>query len=159
MKPILEARWTNLRRYYKLFIFPAIIVIIAGFFSGFSEQSLTQTAKDLLEQRTKILQQAYYGQIERDQAEKYLSKIEMYPLLSEDIGNLKAMEDTDQDKVTSMEFLDVKQDDKLFLYVSLHVKIRWHMSGSGTDYISDNEYLVILKSTKDGYKLTRFTPE
>ncbi len=148
-----------MRRYYKLFLFPAIIIIIAGFFSGFSEQSLTQTAKNLLEQRTKILQQAYYGQIERDQAEKYLNKIEMYPLLSEDIGNLKAMEDTDPDKVTSMEFLDIKQDDKLFLYVSMHVKIRWHMSGSGTDYISDNDYLVILKSTKDGYKLTRFDPE
>ena len=148
-----------MRRYYKLFLFPAIIIIIAGFFSGFSEQSLTETAKSLLEQRTQILQQAYYGQIDRDQAEKYLGKIESYPLLSEDIGNLKDMEDTDQDKVTSMEFLDFKQDDKLFLYVSLHTRIRWHMSGSGTDYISDNEYLVILKSTKDGYRLTRFSPE
>lgn len=148
-----------MRRYYKLFMVPAIIIIIAGFFSGFSEQSLTQTAKNLLEQRTQILQQAYYGQIDRDQAEKYLNKIEIYPLLSEDIGNLKDMEGTDQDKVTSMEFLDIKQDEKLFLYVSLHVKIRWHMSGAGEGYISDNDYLVILKSTKDGYKLTRFDPE
>ena len=148
-----------MRRYYKLFLFPAIIIIIAGFFSGFSEQSLTETAKNLLEQRTQILQQAYYGQIDRDKAEKYLGKIESYPLLSEDIGNLKDMTDTDQDKVTSMEFLDFKQDDKLFLYVSLHTKIRWHMRGSGADYISDNEYLVILKSTKDGYRLTRFSPE
>lgn len=148
-----------MKRYRKLFLFPAIIIIIAGFFSGFSEQSLTHTARNLLEQRTQILQQAYYGQIERDQAERYLGKIESYPLLSEDIGNLKELEGTDPDKVTSMEFLDIKQDDKLFLYVSLHTKIRWHMSGGGTDYISDNEYLVILKSTKDGYKLTRFEPE
>jgi uncharacterized protein YfbU (UPF0304 family) len=148
-----------LKRYHKLFLFPAIIIIIAGFFSGFSEQSLTQTAKSLLEQRTQILQQAFYGQIDREQAEKYLSKIEIYPLLSEDIGNLKDMEDTDQDRVTSMEFLEVTQDEKLFLYVSLHVKIRWHMCGSGEDYINDNEYLVILKSAKDGYKLTRFDPE
>jgi hypothetical protein len=148
-----------LRRHYKLLLFPAIIIIIAGFFSGYSEQSLTETAKNLLEQRTQILQQAYYGQIDRNQAEKYLKKIESYPLLSEDVGNLKDTQDTDQDRVTSMEFLTISQDDKLFLYVSLHAEIRWHMSGSGTDYISDNEYLVILKSTKDGYKLTRFSPE
>lgn len=148
-----------MRRHYKLLLIPAIIIIIAGFFSGFSEPSLTGTAKDLLEQRTQILQQAYYGRIEREQAEKYLGKIESYPLLSEDVGNLKDIRDTDQDKVTSMEFLDIKQDDKLFLYVSLHAKIRWHMCGSGGDYISENEYLVILKSTRDGYKLTRFSPE
>lgn len=148
-----------MRGYRKLFIFPAIIIIIAGFFSGFSGQTLTQTAKNLLEQRTQILQKAYYNQIDRKQAERYLSKIEDYPLLSEDIGNLKGMEETDQDRVTSMEFLDIKQDDKLFLFVSLHVKIRWHMNGSGTGYISDNDYLVVLKSTRDGYKLTRFEPE
>lgn len=140
----------------KLLIFPAIIIIIAGFFSGFSEQSFSQTAEILLKERTDVLQLAYYGRLEQDEAEKYLNRIETYPLLSEDIGNLRDIQPTDMDRVRSMEFIDIRQESKMFPYVSLSVKIRWHMSGPNENYISENEYSVILKSTKDGYKLANF---
>jgi hypothetical protein len=152
----MRARWTNLKKYYRLFVLPAIIIIIAGFFSGFSEQSCSQTAENLLKERTKILQDAYYGKIEMDLAEKYLGRIETYPLLSEDIGKLRVAEPTELDIVKSMEFIEIEQESKLFHYVSLNVKIRWYMSGLASDYISDNEYSVILKSTGGGYRLAEF---
>lgn len=148
-----------MKKYYKLFILPAIIIIIAGFFSGFSEQSCDQIAENLLEERTDILQNAYYGKLEANQAEKNLSQIETYPLLSEDIGNLRALDATDVDMVKSMEFIEIEQESKMLHYVSLSMKIRWHMRGSGSDYISSNEYSVILKSTKSGYKLAEFNPK
>ncbi len=148
-----------MKKYYKIFIFPAIIIIIAGFFSGFRDQSCSQIAENLLKERTKILQQAYYGRIEMDQAEKYLSRIETYPLLSEDIGNLRESNSTDLDMVQSMDFIDVNQESKSFHYVTLNMKIRWHMSGIESDYISDNQYLVILNSTSSGYKLSEFNPK
>ncbi len=148
-----------MKKYDRLFILPAIIIIIAGFFSGFSEQSCDQIAENLLEERTSILQKAYYGKLELDQAEKYLGQIETYPLLSEDIGNLRALDATDVDMVKSMEFIEIKQESKLLHYVSLSMKIRWHMSGEGSDYISSNEYSVILKSWKGGYKLAEFNPK
>lgn len=148
-----------MKKYRKLFIFPAIVIIIAGFFSGFSQQSFSQMAEILLKERTNVLQMAYYGRLEADQAEKYLGRIETYPLLSEDIGNLRDAQPTEIDKVKLMEFFEIKQESKLFPYVSLSVKIRWHMSGLDADYISDNEYCVVLKSTKDGYKLAGFDPK
>lgn len=148
-----------MKKYERLFILPAIIIIIAGFFSGFSEQSCDEIAENLLEERTNILQNAYYGILEVDQAEKYLSQIETYPLLSEDIGNLRALDATDVDMVKSMEFIETKQESKLLHYVSLSMKIRWHMSGAGSDYVSSNEYSVILKSLKGGYKLAEFNPK
>lgn len=149
----------NLRKYYKLYILPAIIVIIAGFFSGFSGQSYSQIAENLLRERTDLLQNAYYGGISMDQAEKNLGQIETYPLLSEDVGYLRDMGATDLDRVKSMEFIEITQESKLFPYVSLTVTIRWHMNGAGEDYISTNEYFVILKSINNGYVLTEFNPK
>lgn len=148
-----------MRKYYKLYIFPAIIVIIAGFFSGFSGQSYSQIAENLLRERTDLLQQAYFGGIPMDQAEKNLGRIETYPLLSEDVGPLRDLPATDLDRVKSMEFIEVRQESKLFPYVSFTVTIRWHMSGAEADYISTNSYSVILKSINNRYLLAEFDPK
>jgi len=153
----MRARWTSMKKDCRRFILPAIIIIIAGFFSGFGERSYGQIAEELLKERTKILQHAYYGGIEPERAEKYLSRIETYPLLSEDIENLRDMEATDLDLVKSMDFLEVKQEQKLFHYVSLRMKIRWHMSGAGADYVSENEYSVILQTAGNESRLAEFT--
>jgi hypothetical protein len=91
-----------LKKYYKLLIFPALIVIIAGIFSGFSEQSCTKIAESLLEERTRILQMAYYDRIKLDEVEEMLKQIETYPLLSEDIAYLRAAEPTELDIVKSI---------------------------------------------------------
>jgi len=148
-----------LKKYYKLYIFPAVIIIIAGFFSGFSEQSCCQIAEGLLKERTKILQEAYDGKIKEDQAEILLVRIETYPLLSEDIGYFREFEDTEIDTVRSMDFIEIRQESKMLHFVSLYVKIRWHMRGLDSEYVSDNEYSVILKETKGGYRLSEFNPK
>jgi hypothetical protein len=148
-----------LKQYDKLLIFPAIIIIIAGVFSGFSNQSYDQIAEDLLRERTEILQNAYYGKIDRNKAEAALSKIETYPLLTEDVSNLKDYDATQLDIVKSMDFLVMNQETKMFDYISFHTKIRWYMSGLSADYVSENEYSIILKSTSEGYKLSEFNPK
>lgn len=151
-----RARWTNLKKYYKLYILPAIVVIIAGFFSGFSDQTYGRIAENLLRNRTDLLQDAYYGGMPAEQAEKKLSLIETYPLLSEDVGYLRSLKATDLDRVEHMEIIDIRQESKLFPYVSLTVTIRWHMSGAEGRYISENEYFVVLKSVNDKYLLAEF---
>lgn len=148
-----------MRKYYKLYIVPAIIIIIAGFFSGFSEQSYEQIAENLLKERTQILQAAYSGKLEIKQAESRLSQIETYPLLSEDVGNLRDLDATELDVVKSMEFIETIQEKKMLQYVSLSVTIRWYMSGLESDYVSDYDYSVILKTTRDGYVLSEFNPK
>lgn len=145
-----------MKKYYKLYILPAIIVIIAGFFSGFSEQTYGRIAENLLKNRTDLLQSAFYGSMPADQVEKKLALIETYPLLSEDVGCLRNLDATDLDRVELMEIIDIRQESKLFPYVSLTVTIRWHMSGAGSHYISDNEYSVVLKSVKNKYLLAEF---
>lgn len=145
-----------MKKYYKILIFPAILIIIAGIFSGFSEQSHNKIVENLLKERTSILQSAYYGKIEINKAEAYLSKIETYPLLTEDIQSLRNADPTQIDIVKSMEFISITQTVKMFDYISFHIVIRWHMSGLSDDYISNNEYSVVIKSTSNGYKLSEF---
>ncbi len=147
-----------MKKYYKLLSLPAIIVIIAGISSGFSEQSCAKIAETLIQERTEVLQDAYYGRIDIDEAERSLGKIETYPLLSEDIGYLRNAEASQIDIVKYMEFIETEQEKKLFEYVSLNTHIRWHMSDLSVDYVSDNKYSVVLKSTKTGYRLSEFNP-
>ena len=145
-----------MKRYYKIFIVPAILVIIAGIFSGFSRQSYEEIATDLLKERTHILQKAYYGSIELEKAEGYLRDIETYPLLSEDIQGLRTADATSLDIVNSMEFIEIDNTMKMFDYISFCTEIRWYMSGLDGDYISENDYSVIVKDTNSGYKLSEF---
>lgn len=132
------------------------MIIIAGIFSGFSEQSHDQIVENLLKDRTSILQKAYYGKIEMDKAEKYLCKIETYPLLTQDIQCLREADPSQLDMVKSMDFKSITQTIQMFDYISYDIIIRWHMRGLSADYISDNEYSVVIKSTSQGYKLSEF---
>lgn len=145
-----------MKKYYKFLIVPAIIIIIAGIFSGFSEQSNDKIVEILLEKRTAILQDAYYGKIERNKAEQYLNEIETYPLLTEDIQGLRNADPTQMDIVKSMEFLSINKTITMFEFISYDAEIRWHMSGLSADYICDNQYSVVIKSTNEGYRISEF---
>lgn len=148
-----------MRKYYKFLILPAVLIIIAGVFSGFKEQSKETLVKEMLEERTRILQQGYYEQMKKEDAEEALSKIETYPLLSEDIQGLRDAEATDLDMVKSMELKNIRQKTKMFDYIAFHVEIRWYMSGLEGDYVTEGSYSVVMKSLHDGWKLAEFHPE
>ncbi|MGI6731225.1 MAG: hypothetical protein ACOX5F_04895 [Anaerovoracaceae bacterium] len=145
-----------MKKNYKIFLVPAIIIIIAGFFSGYGRQSYDKIAIDLLKERTNILQKAYYGHMELEKAEAYLSKIETYPLLSEDIQGLRSADPACLDIIRSMEFVEIGNMSKMFDYISFYVQIRWYMSGLDGDYICENDYVVVLKETNSGLKLSEF---
>ena len=145
-----------MRRYYKIFIIPAVIVIIIGIFSGFRDLSTDKVVENLLKERTSLLQRAYYKTLEIEKAEESLQKIETYPLLSEEIYYLRAAEATDMDIIKHMEIVEQTQNKKMFGYISYDVVIRWYMNGANGDYISEHPYSVVVKSTNEGYKLSEF---
>lgn len=144
-----------MKKYSSLIMIIALLVIIISVFSGFSNPSSPDNnVEQLLQQRTSILQKAFYNQISKDKAEEELEKIETYPLITSDIEELRDWGDTEMDRVNSMRFLDVKQDKNLLEYSTYTVKIMWDMSGLEKDYSMEGTYHIVLKKCEEQYKLS-----
>lgn len=147
-----------MKKYYHLLTFGAIIVIIISVFSGFSNPVEENVVKDILEQRTSIMQKAFYNQITKEKAEADLEKIETYPIITDDIKQLRQWENTQIDVVKKMSFTNVKLEKNLLEYMTYRVDILWEMSGLSEDYFMEGNYHVVFKKNNDNYKLSCFDP-
>lgn len=147
-----------MKRYGNLFLVPFIIIIAIIVFSGFGHASNTGIVKDLLVERTSILQQSYYGQLEIGEAETRLYTIETQPLLESDILMLRNSDSTQIDVVRNMEVISIKQTTKLYDYLTFQGEIQWYMTGYNGDYIETVEYNIVLKTFGNSYKLSDLYP-
>jgi len=147
-----------MKHYKNLFLFPFIIIISVTVLSGFGNNSNTGIVKDLMKERTSILQQTYYGELNSDIAEDKLSNIETQPLLESDILTLRAFKNTEIDMIRDMEIISLKRITKLYDYLSFHGTIRWHMSGLNGEYVETVDYCIVLKSFGRIYKISDIYP-
>jgi hypothetical protein len=147
-----------MKRFGNLFIVPFLIIICIIVFSGFGQSSNTAIAKDLLKERTSILQQAYYGQLDIDEVEERLYLIETQPLLESDILTLRNADSGQIDFIKKMEVISLKQTTKLYDYLSFQGQIKWYMTGLTGDYIETVEYAIVLKSYGRLYKISDLYP-
>ncbi len=147
-----------MRKYYNCIVLCAVVVIIVSVFSGFSKPEQTDVVKNMLEQRTNIMQKAFYNQITKEKAEEELEKIETYPILTEDIKQLRQWENTQLDIVKKMNFNDIKLEKNLLEYMTYRVDILWEMSGLSEDYFMEGSYHVVFKRINNEYKLSCFSP-
>src|SRR5690554_3139140 len=118
-----------MKRYINIFIIPFIIIIFIGLFPGYINESQAAVVKTLMRERTSIIQEAYYGNMSLEEAEKRLYKIETHPLLESDILSLRSIEDTEIDKIKDMRFISLKKTTNLYNYLSFQGEIMWLMLG------------------------------
>lgn len=147
-----------MKRYKKLFFFPFIIIIIITLFSGFGHNSNPQIMKELLEKRTSILQQSYFGQIKIEKAEEQLAEIETQPLLGSDIMNLRNKVPSEMDMIEDMKIDSLREITKFYSYLSYQSEITWYMKGLNSDYKQTIKYHIVLKNLDGKYKLSEFKP-
>lgn len=147
-----------MKRYQKLWIIPAVIVIAVSILSGFSNPSAEKQAKLLLVQRTEILQKSFYNQITAWDAEKQLAQIETYPLLTEDIHSVRDWEATQLDIVKKMHIVSFRQEKNFLSYLTYTADIYWDMSGLSGNYTLKSSYYVVLKKENGQFKLSAFDP-
>jgi hypothetical protein len=145
-----------MKKYSSLIVILALLVIIISVFSGFANPSIDSKVEELLEQRTSILQKTFYNQITKEKAEKELEKLETYPLLTEDIRQLRQWDNTEIDTVKSMQFIEVIPEKNLLEYTTYKIKIMWEMSGINEDYTMEGTYNVVMKKSEGKYKLSCF---
>jgi len=147
-----------MKRKYNLLVLPAVVIIAISIFSGFTGQSDTDYVKSLLEQRTDVLQKGFYGQTLLDETEKKLVEIETYPLLTEDIENLREWEASELDIVNQMNFIKVEKTHNFLRYKTYNVTISWDMRSLSENYTMRGDYYVVLKKDGLDYKLSQFNP-
>ncbi|QHI73747.1 hypothetical protein [Aminipila terrae] len=147
-----------MKKYYHLLTFGAIIIIIISVFSGFSNPVEEDIVKELLEQRTSIMQKAFYNQITKERAEAELERIETYPIITDDIKQLRQWDSTDIDVVKKMSITNIKTEKNLLEYMTYRVDIIWEMSGLSEDYFMEGGYHVVFKKINNQYKLSCFDP-
>lgn len=133
-------------------------MLLISIFSGFGSGSEKGTVRYLIEQRTEILQQAYYGELTFEKAESELQKIETQPLLFEDVTTLRESDPCQMDLVEKMEMKNIKRNMHLFHYQSFEVTLKWYMKGLCEDYVSEGDYLIVLKTIDGTAKLSEFEP-
>ncbi len=142
----------------KFIIIPCVAVLLISIFSGFGSQSESINVRKLIEKRTSILQQAYYGELSFEKAQSQLQKIETQPLLGEDITALRDADPSQLDMVQKMEMKSIERKMRLFHYQSFEVNLKWYMKGMSEDYISQGDYFIVLKTIDGEAKLSEFEP-
>ncbi|MBE6033920.1 MAG: hypothetical protein E7222_04385 [Clostridiales bacterium] len=147
-----------MKKYYHLLTCCAVIVIIISIFSGFSNPVEEDIIKDILEQRTSIMQKAFYNQITKDKAESELEKIETYPIITEDIKQLRQWENTQLDIVKKMNITYIESEKSLLEFTTYRVNILWEMSGLSEEYFMEGDYHAVFKKINNQYKLSCFDP-
>lgn len=147
-----------MKKYYNLATVFAIMVIVISVFPGFSKPQEKNTVETLLQERTSIMQKAFYNQMSKEKAEKALAEIETYPIITDDIRHLRAWENTEIDIVKKMSFPKVIPEKNMFEYMTYRVSILWEMRGLNGDYFMEGDYHVVLKKINEQYKISSFTP-
>lgn len=142
------------KRYYNLLAIPALIVIVFCIFSGFSSQNPQSTAKSLIDQRAKILQNAATGEIPARAAEKKLRQIEDEALLQSDLEELQKKKSPNDEKLYAVKFKEMTKKKQFFHYITYQADILWDM-GSSTSQCS---YNVVIKEENGSFRLTVFEP-
>lgn len=136
----------------------AALIIIVSMFSGFTQINQEDIVTSVLKQRTDILQDAFYSKITKEDAEKQLEKIETYPLLTEDIQQLRAWENTDMDFVKNMSVTNLCVKKNFLEYLTYEADILWEMRGFDSDYFMKGSYHIVMKKVNEEYKLSCFNP-
>jgi hypothetical protein len=152
-------RRPGMKNFSSLFIIPFSLIILLSIFSGFSSgNGDVSPVKELIKERTNIMQKMLLSQINLEKAEELLYEIETQPLLSSDIRSLRDYKDTDMDVVREMEVLALNPVSDIYGYKSFTGDVLWYMRGPDGDYVQSIDYNIVIKKTGKKYKISEFSP-
>lgn len=147
---------TIVKKHYNLMTIPALIIIIISLLSGFTYHDDEELLKSMLIERTQILQDGFFGMTDRKYAENMITELEVQPILSEDVKNLRGYEQTDMDRVEKMTFVSVEKKSNFMGYITFEVQILWDMRSPEGKYETYGTYHTVLKKTGNSYYLSKF---
>lgn len=147
-----------MKSFSTLYFIPSVLVIALSLLPGYSFRTDMTIVEDLLRERTAILKEAYYDQINIEETERRLYQIETQPLLSSDIETLRQSKETEYDMVRDLTVVSVKKITKLYNYLSFQGELLWFLEGPEGNYTEVQAYGIIVQDLGTSYKLSEFYP-
>ncbi|MGI6752496.1 MAG: hypothetical protein ACOX4U_07840 [Anaerovoracaceae bacterium] len=149
-----------MKNYHRLFLIPCSLILCLAILAGFSPSSAAEDEplEYLLERRTKIIQNAIYGNISKNEAEIMLREVETVPLLKKDIKSLYQWDSTRMDIVKKGRIIEKTETAQIYDYISYRILVRWEMAGAQGDYSQTQEYHMVIKKMGMEYRMSDFTP-
>ena len=102
----------------------ALVCVILVSFTGVRDSG-TAEVRRMLEKRTAVMENVLSGRITYDDGKSELMEIEDGSLLSDDLGSLKAYEDTDYEPVQDMIFAGIKKTGSVYGTSCYECRICW----------------------------------
>lgn len=102
----------------------ALICVILVSFTGVRDSG-TAEVRRMLEKRTAVMENVLSGRITYDEGRSELMDIEDGSLLSDDLGSLKAYEDTDYEPVQDMRFVGIEKTGSVYGTSCYECRICW----------------------------------
>ena len=102
----------------------ALICVILVSFTGVRDSG-TAEVRRMLEKRTAVMENVLSGRITYDDGKSELMEIEDGSLLSDDLGSLKAYEDTDYEPVQDMIFAGIEKTGSVYGTSCYECRICW----------------------------------
>ena len=102
----------------------ALVCVILVSFTGVRDSG-TAEVRRMLEKRTAVMENVLSGRITYDDGKSELMEIVDGSLLSDDLGSLKAYEDTDYEPVQDMIFVGIKKTGSVYGTSCYECRICW----------------------------------
>ena len=140
-------------KYVRLILSFAVVCLAVTALTGLREDPAERAVKELIEERTAVMENVLRGKITRGEGLERLVEIERDDLYARDANILREYEDTDCDRVRDMNIISLERKSSMYETFSFKAEIERICLDHEGEYISREEYHIGAVREGDEYRL------
>lgn len=144
------------KRTLKLSCLSIFACIIALALSGAVMNPQTAAVEHMLNKRVDIMENILSGNISFNEGKKQLKTVEQDKLLTDDLENIKAYQNSDYDKVIDFNILSLEKKSHVADLMTYESRICWTYQGMDKIYSQKCDYYIGVRSDDGRLKLVSF---
>lgn len=144
------------KKHLKWVITTAVICIVGLALMGAAGDNETDIVKNLLQNRSFVMENVLFGKITYEEGKAQLKKIEGDRLYNDDLRALRKYRNTDLEKIKKMDIIEMKKKSHIYDRITFSSKIKWTVSGMENVYEETHNYLIGIDVNEGEYKLISF---
>ncbi|MDO4545104.1 MAG: hypothetical protein Q4C25_03015 [Bacillota bacterium] len=142
------------KKWFRLILLCAVLCVAGLGLAGATEDKEAGAVKELMYQRTDIIENIMSGVLTYEEGKEQLRQVETGALYSRDLRTLKDYGASDYEKVRNMDIVSLEQMSNIYDSYTFVGEIEWTNEGYEGVYKERITYEIGLKEIKDEYRLT-----